>query len=149
METKLVYPIQWSEKYAICILYHLVAYADATIKKEEMEMVKRKMDRLFEGDQLTPEEKEKIASDVTQYVIGLSDANKKEAIKYFSEKIHLSHEMFIQTMKDLEDIAQSDDYVSIEEHSLMYYIRLKFKRNYVRAMDYDIFSLGQTELMSA
>ncbi len=38
----------------------------------------------------------------------------------------------MEMISAIEDIAQADNFVTIEEHSLMYYIRLQFKKDYVK-----------------
>ncbi len=132
METKFTCPAYWDEKYVICALYYLVADCDFELKKEEIRTIDKKLDYLFEDSLLYSDSKYKIANEVMSYVLGLSNEKKTEAVKYLSNKVTFSHEVFIKVMKDLEEIAISDDYVCIEEHSFMYFIRLMFRRNYAR-----------------
>ena len=141
METKFTCPVYWDEKYVTCALYYLVADCDFELKREEITIIDRKLDFLFQNELLYSDSKYKIANEVMSYVLGLSNEKKTEAVRYLSDKVSLSHESFVQVMQDLEEIALSDDYISVEEHSFMYFIRLMFRRNYVR-MQRNITSQG-------
>lgn len=123
-------PLHWQLPHVICCLYYLVASSDFIIKEEEQAV----LDHHLEGFllQLTPDlyaKKEELSSEVAAYVRAASDLQKMEAVRYFATKFPLTHEMYYGLVKSLEEIAQADKYISIEEHSMMYYIRLKFKVN--------------------
>lgn len=137
MDTKLSIPSHWDEKYIITSLYYLVADSDSVLKKEEIITIDNKLDTLFHTTfYLSADQKYRVANEAMNYSVGLNDAEKLAAVRNLSSRVVLSHEMFAQIISDMEDIAQADDYVSIEEHSMMYYIRLKFKKDYVRAAAY-------------
>ena len=137
MEPKLSIPAHWDEKHIISSLYYLVADSDSILKKEETETIEKKLDLLLHQHfYVTSEQRYKIATEAMNFSVGLNDAEKLESVRNLSAMIKLPAELFVQMISDMEDIAQSDDYVSIEEHSLMYYIRLKFKKDYVRAEAY-------------
>ena len=136
MDKKFQIPTHWDEKQIICSLYYLVANSDNDLKKEEVTMIDRKLDALMSTFMLAPDQKYKIANEAMNLVLSLDDQVKIEFVKELSSQVIFSPEMFTQVLTSLEDIAQSDDYVSIEEHSLMYYIRLKFKKDYARAVAY-------------
>lgn len=132
METKFSCPAYWDEKYVICALYYLVADCDFELKKEEIKVIDKKLDVLLSDSLLYSDAKYKIANEVMSYVVGLSNEKKTEAVRHLSEMVKMTHETFVQVMHDLEEIAISDDYVCIEEHSFMFFIRLMFKKNYAR-----------------
>ena len=137
METKLLVPTHWDEKHIISSLYYLVADSDSNIKKEEIETIDKKLDILLHQTfYVSVEQRNHIEREAMKFAVGLNDAEKLAVVRNLSAKIILSNDLFVQMITDMEDIAQSDDYVSIEEHSLMYYIRLKFKKDYVRAEAY-------------
>ena len=128
------------EKHAMAILYYLIADADFNISEIESDLIDKKIAKLFADEAMTTFEKEELVGKIIDYSIGLSDTLKKETVKYLSERVKFTHEQYIQLIQDLDDIARCDNYISIEEHSLMYYIRLKFKKNYARSGQYDILS---------
>ncbi|MBC7390183.1 MAG: hypothetical protein H7329_13280 [Opitutaceae bacterium] len=137
MENKLSVPAHWDEKHIISSLYYLVADSDFVVKKEEIDTIDKKLDILLHQTYyVSTEQKYKIANEAMNFAVGLNDVEKLEVVRNLSSNVKFSHELFVQMINDMEDIAQSDDYVSIEEHSLMYYIRLKFKKDYVRAEAY-------------
>lgn len=137
MERKFEIPAHWDEKQIICCLYYLVADSDNDLRKEEIDVIDLKLDQLLVDTFLVPhDQKYKIANEAMNLAVGLSDQRKTELVRELSSKVNISGDLFVQLISSLEDIAQSDDYVSIEEHSLMYYIRLKFKKDYVRAEAY-------------
>lgn len=132
MKTNFDYPAYWNEKYVICALYYLLADCDFELKKEEVKVIDQKLTTLFSDSLLYSDSKYKIANEVMSYVLGLSNEEKTEAVRHLAKITTLTHESYIKLMQDLEEIALSDDYVCIEEHSFMFFIRLMFKKNYTR-----------------
>jgi uncharacterized tellurite resistance protein B-like protein len=128
MENQMDIPLHWDERHVICGLYYMVADSDFSIKKEEVDTIDRHLETLMlQFPHLLTSNKFAIANEVMPHVIGRSDREKMDLIKQWAAKFPLSRDQFIDMQQALEHIAQSDDYVSIEEHSLMYFIRLKFK----------------------
>ena len=137
MENTLSVPVHWDEKHIICSLYYLVADSDFIVKKEEIETINKKLDILLHQTfYVSTEQKYKVINEAMNFAVGLSDVEKLEVVRNLSAKVKLTSDLFVHMINDMEDIAQSDGCVSIEEHSLMYYIRLKFKKDYVRAEAY-------------
>ena len=137
MKNTLSVPAHWDEKHIICSLYYLVADSDFIVKKEEIDTIDKKLDILLHQTfYVSTEQKYKIVNEAMNFAFGLSDVEKLEVVRNLSAKVKLTNDLFVHMINDMEDIAQSDGYVSIEEHSLMYYIRLKFKKDYVRAEAY-------------
>jgi len=123
-------PLHWQLPHVICCLYYLVASSDFIIKEEEELVIDRHLDNFLILH--CPElyvQKHKLADEVAKYVDSANDLQKMEAVRYFSTKFLLNHDIYFGLIKSLEEIAQADRYISIEEHSMMYYIRLKFKVN--------------------
>jgi len=136
MKTTFDYPAYWDEKYVICALYYLLADSDFELKREEIKVIDKKLDTLFSDSLLYSDSKYKIANEVMSYVLGLNNEEKTQAIRHLAQIAALSHDTYVMLMHDLEEIALSDDYVCIEEHSIMFFIRLMFKKNYVRSESY-------------
>jgi hypothetical protein len=55
-----------------------------------------------------------------------------DLIEFLSNKVELTWDMYQFIINDLNDIAKADQYISVEEHSLMYYVRLKFNKDYLK-----------------
>ena len=131
-------PVSLVEKHAIAILYYLIADADFNISERESALIDKKIEDLFSDADMDAYEKRDLVGKIIDYSIGLNDNLKKETVKYLSIRVKFTHEQYINLIQDLDDIARCDNYISIEEHSLMFYIRLKFRKNYARADQYDI-----------
>ena len=122
--------IHWNEKHLITFLYISLAVSDFIVSKEEKITLNSNLDELLKDRfHLSESEKNTIISDVQAFPIS-NDAERMAIIKELSERIELDWETYKFVSKELDEIAHSDKYVSIEEHSLMYYIRLKFKKDY-------------------
>ena len=121
-------PLHWQLPHVICCLYYLVASSDFIVKEEELRVMDHHIDDFLL--QHSPElysQKNELVKEVSAYVSGASELQRMEAVRYFSAKFLLSHDTYFGLIRSLEEIAQADRYISIEEHSMMYYIRLKFK----------------------
>lgn len=121
-------PLHWQLPHVICCLYYLVASSDFIIKEEEQAAIDRHLDAFLLQD--APDlysKKNELVAEVAAYVNAANDLQKMEAVRYFATKFSLTHTMYYALVKSLEEIAQADKYIAIEEHSMMYYIRLKFK----------------------
>ena len=123
-------PIHWNEKHLICFLYFSIAISDFIVSPEERITLNSNLDELLKGRfHLSDLEKNAIISEVQAFPIA-DDASRMAIIKELSERIELDWETYKFVAKELDEIAHSDKYVSIEEHSFMFYIRLKFKKDY-------------------
>jgi hypothetical protein len=130
MENRTVFPAHWDEKQIICSLYYWIADSDFKIHTDELNVIHKKLDQLFfRTFYLSVEEKENIVAEVEHYIAGASDQQKMEWIRLFSKQVVLTTDLYREMIQAMEAIALADDFISIEEHSLMYYIRLKFKKN--------------------
>ena len=123
-------PIHWNEKHLISFLYISLAVSDFLVSPDERTTLNSNLDELLKGRfHLSDSEKNNIISEVQAFPI-TDDAARMTVIKELSERIELDWETYKFVAKELDEIAHSDKYVSIEEHSLMFYIRLKFKKDY-------------------
>ena len=130
MENIGTFPAHWDEKQIICCMYFWIADADFKRQTDERNMIEQKLERLFlQRYDLSIEQKQGMIEEVISFIEGTSDQQKMALIRQFSDRVTLSNELYVEMIKAMEDIAMADDYISIEEHSLMYYIRLKFKKN--------------------
>jgi hypothetical protein len=123
-------PIHWNEKHLISFLYISLAVSDFIVSPNERTTLNSNLDELLKGRfQLSDSEKNAIISEVQAFPIA-DDATRMAIIKELSERIELDWDTYKYVANELDEIAHSDKYVSIEEHSLMFYIRLKFKKDY-------------------
>jgi hypothetical protein len=123
-------PLHWDEKYVITFLYNSVSVSDFIVTSKETTVLNNNLDKLLrEYFNLSEQEKEKIISEILAFPIQ-NDAERREAIKLMSERVNLDLQTYLYMVDRLNEIVHSDKYVAIEEHSLMYYIRLKFNKNY-------------------
>lgn len=123
-------PIHWNEKHLISFLYISLAVSDFIVSPDERITLNSNLDELLKGKfQLSDSEKNAIISEVQAFPVA-DDTARMAIIKELSERIELDWETYKFVAKELDEIAHSDKYVSIEEHSLMFYIRLKFKKDY-------------------
>lgn len=121
----------WDVKYLVSFLYIFLAESDFVISSEEAEALNKSLnDALVNVFFVTEEEKKSIIAEVNQYSHSISDEEKMELIKELSLRVDISFELYELIVQQLNAIAQSDNYVSVEEHSLMYYIRLKLNNDY-------------------
>lgn len=123
-------PIHWNEKHLISFLYISLAVSDFIVSPNERTTLNSNLDELLKGRfQLSDSEKNAIISEVQAFPIA-DDATRMAIIKELSERIELDWDTYKFVANELDEIAHSDKYVSIEDHSLMFYIRLKFKKDY-------------------
>lgn len=121
-------PIHWQQHHIICCLYYLIAASDFIVKEEELRAIDDHFTQLLTRDH--PEllmQKKEILTEVADYVQHANDLQKMEAIRFFAKKTKFAYQTYLEVIHSLEQIAQADNFISIEEHSIMYYIRLKFK----------------------
>jgi len=123
-------PSHWDEKYVITFLYISISVSDSIVTSKETSVLNNNLDKLLrEYFHLSELEKEKIISEVLSFKI-VKEEERREAIKLMSEKVNLDMQTYLYMVDRLNEIIHSDKYVAIEEHSLMYYIRLMFNKNY-------------------
>ncbi|HAR20653.1 MAG TPA: hypothetical protein DCR46_08320 [Cytophagales bacterium] len=123
-------PSHWDEKYVITFLYISISVSDSIVTSKETTVLNNNLDKLLrEYFHLSELEKEKIISEVLSFKI-VKEEERREAIKLMSEKVNLDMQTYLYMVDRLNEIIHSDKYVAIEEHSLMYYIRLMFNKNY-------------------
>ena len=126
-------PLQpdWDDKHLLTFLYIFIADSDFVVTAEEAVSVKKNLEELLVGQfGLSEAEKDRIVAEVKEAEAGMSETDKMETIQELSEKIDLTWDMYQHVVKEMDEIAHSDKYVSVEEHSVMYYVRLKFKKDY-------------------
>ena len=124
-------PSHWDHKHLISFLYVFIADSDFIVTPDEAKIVNQNLQELLKGRySLAPEEVAVIIQEVKSFEIGVSDAEKMETVKLLSERIDIDFDTYQYVIKELDEIARSDKYISVEEHSLMYYVRLKFKKDY-------------------
>lgn len=123
----------WDEKYLITFLYTFLAQSDFVVNAEEALVLKTKINNLlFHLFFLTDDEKIKITEEVNNVTSRLDEIEKMDLIEFLSNKVEITWDMYEFIINDLNDIAKADHYISVEEHSLMYFIRLKFNKDYLK-----------------
>ena len=121
----------WDIKYLISFLYIFLAESDFVVSREEAEALNKSLNEaLVNVFFQTEEEKNAIIAEVNQFSHSISEEEKMELIKELSVRVDISFELYELIVQQLNAIAQSDHNVSVEEHSLMYYIRLKLNKDY-------------------
>ena len=124
-------PPHWDHKHLISFLYVFIADSDFVVTEDEAIAVNNNLLELLQDKYRLPlEEVSAIIKEVKSFEMAQDDAGKMEVIRLLSEKIDLDLSTYEYLIKELDEIAQSDKYVSVEEHSLMFYVRLKFKKDY-------------------
>jgi hypothetical protein len=123
----------WDEKYLITFLYIFLAQSDFVVNAQEALVLKTKINNLLiHLFFLSEEEKMKIIEEVNNVSSQFSETEKMDLIEFLSNKVELTWDMYQFIINDLNDIAKADQYISVEEHSLMYYVRLKFNKDYLK-----------------
>lgn len=121
----------WDINYLVSFLYIFLAESDFVINKEEAATLNASLHntlvRLFFQ---TEEQKDAIIKEVNAYTHTLDEAQKMDLIEELSKKIDIPFDVYELIVQELNKIAKSDKYVSVEEHSLLYYIRLKLNKDY-------------------
>ncbi len=121
----------WDISYLVSFLYIFLAESDFVINKEEAATLNTSLDdtlvRLFFH---TEEQKDAIIKEVNTYTHTLDEAEKMDLIEELAKKIDIPFDVYEFIVQELNKIAKSDKYVSVEEHSLLYYIRLKLNKDY-------------------
>lgn len=121
----------WDINYLVSFLYIFLAESDFVINKDEAATLNTSLYntlvRLFFQ---TEEQKEAIIKEVNTYTHALDDAQKMDLIEELAKKIDIPFDVYELIVQELNKIAKSDKYVSVEEHSLLFYIRLKLNKDY-------------------
>jgi uncharacterized tellurite resistance protein B-like protein len=123
----------WDEKYLITFLYTFLAQSDFVVNAEEALVLKTKINNLLSHLFFMSEaDKSQTIEEVNNVTNQLSESEKMDLIEFMSNKVELTWDMYEFIINDLNDIAKADQYISVEEHSLMYYVRLKFNKDYLK-----------------
>lgn len=121
----------WDAKYLISFLYYFLAESDFVVNQEEETVVKRNVHELLINlFFLSPEEKDNVIAEVHEVSKKLTEPQKMDLIEDLSKKIDIPWNIYEYMVKELNEIAQADHRISVEEHALLFYIRLKFRRDY-------------------
>lgn len=121
----------WTEAHLIVFLYQAVALSDYVLKTEEVEIIRYKTNKiLYTLYGYGHDAAEKIASEAQKIADNLKPIEHNVIIEELAKKFPLSKFRYDSLIEDLNQIAKSDKYISIEEHSLMYFIRLHFLKDY-------------------
>lgn len=121
----------WTEAHLVVFLYRAIALSDYILKPEEVEIIRIKTNKiLYNTYGCGHEEVQKICALVDKTANEIEPIKHNEIIEELAKKYPLSKTRYDILIEDLNQIARSDKYVSIEEHSLMYYIRLQFLKDY-------------------
>ncbi len=127
----MIIPPHWDHKHLISFLYVFLADSDFVVTEEEAIAVNNNLLELLKDKYSLPlNEVALIIEEIRAFELAQDDAGRMEVIRQLSEKIDLDLSTYEYLIKELDEIAKSDKYVSVEEHSLMYYVRLKFKKDY-------------------
>jgi hypothetical protein len=121
----------WDINYLVSFLYIFLAESDFVINKDEAAALNTSLHntlvRLFFQ---TEEQKEAIIKEVNAYTHTLDEAQKMDLVEELAKKIDIPFDVYELIVQELNKIAKSDKYVSVEEHSLLFYIRLKLNKDY-------------------
>jgi hypothetical protein len=121
----------WDINYLVSFLYIFLAESDFVVNAEEAAILNKSLrDTLINVFYQTEEQLEGILTEVSTYTHTHSESEKMDLIEALASKIDISFEIYELIVQELNKIAKSDKYVSVEEHSLMYYIRLKLNKDY-------------------
>ncbi len=121
----------WDINYLVAFLYIFLAESDFVIGKDEAGILNESLhDTLVNVFFKTEEQKDAILKEVNTYTHALSEEQKMNLVEELTRKIDISFDVYELIVQELNKIAKSDKYVSVEEHSLMYFIRLKLNKDY-------------------
>lgn len=124
-------PIHWDDKHLISFLYIFIANSDFVLTGEEAEAVKTNLTELLKVRfSLSDEEKDRIVAEVREAEAQMSEAEKMDTIEALSKTVKIDRDTYQYIVKEMDEIAHSDHYVSVEEHSLMFFVRLQLKKDY-------------------
>jgi len=123
-------PFHWNEKHLITFLYISVATSDSVISAEKKKVLKNTIEELLENRyQLSAASSEGLIAEVNSLTIS-NDFERMAIIKELSKRIELDWDTYKYVASKLVEIAHADKNVSIEEHSVMYYFRLRFRKDH-------------------
>lgn len=121
----------WDINYLVSFLYLFLAESDFVINKEEAKALNESLhNTLVRVFFKTEEQKDAIIKEVTTYTDTLNESQKMELVEILAKKIDIPFDVYELIVQELNKIAKSDKYVSVEEHSLLFYIRLKLNKDY-------------------
>lgn len=121
----------WDINYLVSFLFIFLAESDFVISRNEAVTLNESLhNTLVNVFFKTEEQKDAILKEVNAYTHTLSEEQKMNLIEELTHKIDISFEVYELVVEELNKIAKSDKYVSVEEHSLMYFIRLKLNKDY-------------------
>ncbi len=121
----------WDLSYLVSFLYIFLAESDFVISKNEAVVLNNSLhDTLVNVFFHTEEQKDAIIKEVNTYTHTLSEDQKMSLIEELTHKIHMPFDVYELIVEELNKIARSDKYITVEEHSLLYYIRLKLNKDY-------------------
>jgi len=121
----------WDLNYLVSFLYIFLAESDFVISKEEAHTLNESLhNTLVNVFFLTEKQKDAILAEVNTYTHSLSEEEKMNLIEELTNKNDIPFDIYELIVQELNKIAKSDKYISVEEHSLMYFIRLKLNKDY-------------------
>ena len=121
----------WDINYLVSFLFIFLAESDFVISRDEAVTLNESLhNTLVNVFFKTEEQKDAILKEVNTYTHTLSEDQKMSLIEELTHKIDISFDVYELIVEELNKIAKSDTYVSVEEHSLMYFIRLKLNKDY-------------------
>jgi hypothetical protein len=121
----------WDISYLVSFLYIFLAESDFLINKEEAATLNNSLhDTLVNVFFKSDEQKDAIIKEVNAYTHKLTEEQKMSLIEELAKKIDMSFDVYELIVEELNKIAKSDKYITVEEHSLLFYIRLKLNKDY-------------------
>jgi hypothetical protein len=121
----------WDINYLVSFLYLFLAESDFVVNKEEAKALNESLhNTLVRVFFKSEEQKDAIVQEVNTYTQTLNEMQKMELIETLAKKIDIPFDVYELIVQELNKIAKSDKYVSVEEHSLLFYIRLKLNKDY-------------------
>ncbi|MBC7450476.1 MAG: hypothetical protein H7259_03195 [Cytophagales bacterium] len=122
----------WDIKYFVPFMYLFVVESNKQISQNKWNVLDHYLHTtLTHVFFLDEHEKWTIINEVKQLSHSLTDIQKMAVIKDVAARIYISRDLYEMIVDDLNAIARSDKFVSVEEHSSMFFIRLHIKKDYI------------------
>lgn len=121
----------WDLSYLVSFLYIFLAESDFVISRNEAVALNSSLhNTLVNVFFHTEEQKDAIIKEVNEYTHALTEEQKMSLIEELAHNVTMSFDIYELIVEELNKIAKSDKYITVEEHSLLYYIRLKLNKDY-------------------
>lgn len=121
----------WSLNHFVPFIYLFVIESNKNISQNKWNVLDHYLHTTLQHVFfLNEDEKWSIIHEVKTLSHSLNDLQKMAIIKELSGRIYISRDLYEMIVDDMNAIAKSDQYISVEEHSAMFFIRLNIKKDY-------------------